>query len=931
MTDAADELRTALADRYAIERELGRGGAAVVYLARDLRHERLVALKVLRPDLSLLLGAERFLREIRVTAGLRHPHILPLFDSGEAGGLLWYTAPYVEGESLRARLSRDGMLPVDEAVRVASQAADALEYAHSAGVVHRDIKPGNILMLGRHAVVADFGISHLAGALSEEKLTQTGLSIGTPGYMSPEQATGGAVDRRADVYALGIVLYEMLAGEPPFGGPNSQAIIARQLTSRAPRLAAVRPNLPADLGDVVATALASEPADRYQTAAEFAAALSQATVKAAPAAPSTAPSGPRSRHVAAALGLAALALAALAGVLWMVRGREAAAPVVPTPTDPRVVAVVPFASSVPDTALERLGRDLVFTLSAALDGVGDLRTADAHSILAQAASGAGLHSITEALALARRLGAGRLLTGSLVREGAAVRIDGVLYQVGDSADRVRASFTAAPDSVATLTDSLAQRVLPALLRRGTIQETSLESALRTSSVPALRAFLEGEQLLAASRWSDAAAAYRRALAADSTFWLAASRLAFALDWTLEPVPEALLRELGRNAPRLPRRERLELAGRFAAHDSGLDVAVERFRELVSAYPTSWFGWFAYGDLLLHDGPLIGQPLSAARPMFARTLELNPALVPAWDHDLMLAAAAGDAARIRQGLAALDRVNARPADEYGNTVLSFRLLRALIERDSAGAGSALDSVAADKVAAGRAASSFYEPLLFGFPGTQIALVRAVLARGGGAVAGPAYRDIEAYSLAAEGAWDSAIATMPVAGKAHGLAVLAAAGGERGWDRADSLPGAGPRAVDRLFLDGVTAFGRGNREGLEAIMRRLTARRDSSAAFAARALGFYAMALGGDSARAGAGLAELEWGLANRRYDEVVAVPYLPALDRLYAARWLDAAGDTAQARRLRLVAESRFSPHPAAESFVVLDAMLKRAAPSAPAP
>ena len=924
MTDAADHLRAALADRYMIDRELGRGGAAVVYLARDLRHDRLVALKVVRSELSLALGSERFLREIRVTAGLRHPHILPLFDSGEADGILWYTAPYVEGESLRARLEREGMLPVAEAVRIAGEVADALEYAHSAGVVHRDIKPGNILMLGRHAVVADFGISHLAGTLAGEKLTETGLSIGTPGYMSPEQATGGAADQRTDIYALGVVLYEMIAGDPPFGGPNSRAIIARQLTGDAPPLAAARPNLPAGLGGVVARALAREPADRYQTAGELGAALAP---KSGTAAPAAADRPARRKWIGFA---AAVGAAALVATLWLFRDRASPAPADAAATEPNVVAVLPFASSGADTALERLGRDLVFTLSAALDGVGDLRTADAHAILIQTSSGGGLHTIEEAMDVARRLGAGRLLTGSLVRVGADVRIDGEVYQVGERG-RVRASFTASPDSLAALTDSLSQRVLPALLRGGAIPEASLESALRTRSVPALRAFLEGEQLLASSEWDSAIAAYGRAWQADTTFWLAVSRMAFALDWVLKPVPEALLRGLQRNAPSLPPRERLEFAAKFASADSGVTRSAERFRELVTRYPTSWFGWFAYGDLLMHAGPIVGRPLDAARPLFARTLELNPALAPAWDHDLALAAAAGDVARLRQGLAALERLNARPRDAYADVVLSARLLLSLIERDSVALGSALDSVVADKVAAGRAASSFYEPLMFGFPEAEVVLARAVLARETDAAVEAAYRKAEAYGLAAGGKWDSAVATMPDAAEAYGLAVLAAAADERSWDSATVRPGAGPASADRLFLDGVVAFGRRDRDGLDRAARQLSRLREPAAGHAARALGFYGLALGGDSKRAGTGLAELEWRLAEEKYSAVIDIRFMPALDRWFAARWLATAGDTAQAERLLLVSESRFLPIPAMESFVVLNAVKNRRARAAVAP
>src|SRR5512141_2155051 len=232
MPTTLEQLSTALADRYRIERELGAGGMATVYLAHDLRHDRKVALKVLRPELSAILGAERFLHEIKTTANLQHPHILPLHDSGEADGLVYYVMPYVEGESLRDRLNREKQLPVEDAVRIAREVADALEYAHQHGIVHRDIKPENILLHGGHAMVADFGIA-LAASRSDggSRMTETGMSLGTPHYMAPEQAMGEReITPRADIYALGCVLYEMLAGEPPFMGPTAQAIIARVMT-----------------------------------------------------------------------------------------------------------------------------------------------------------------------------------------------------------------------------------------------------------------------------------------------------------------------------------------------------------------------------------------------------------------------------------------------------------------------------------------------------------------------------------------------------------------------------------------------------------------------------------------------------------------------------------------------------------------------------
>src|SRR5437879_4647241 len=277
MAEILARLKAALADRYAIDRELGHGGTATVYLAHDLKHSRSVAIKVLRPELAAALGAERFLREIEIAARLTHPHILPLHDSGEAKGFLYYVMPFVDGESLRDRLKREPQLPVEEAVRIAREVATALSHAHSQDVVHRDIKPENILLSGGEAVVADFGIARAIVAAGAETLTDTGLAVGTPGYMSPEQAMAQQhIDGRADIYALGCVLYEMLAGHPPFLGTTAQEILARHTLDPVPPLRTIRPELPAAVDRALGRALAKTPADRFATPAAFIEALTQA-------------------------------------------------------------------------------------------------------------------------------------------------------------------------------------------------------------------------------------------------------------------------------------------------------------------------------------------------------------------------------------------------------------------------------------------------------------------------------------------------------------------------------------------------------------------------------------------------------------------------------------------------------------------------------
>ena len=280
MTDIPASLAASLADRYRLERELGQGGMATVYLAHDLRHDRKVAVKVLRPELAAVIGAERFLSEIKTTANLQHPHILPLFDSGRTGGRsdgqaddsLYYVMPYIEGESLRDRLNREKQLSITDAVRIATEVAGALDYAHRHNVIHRDIKPENILLHDGRALVADFGIALAASKAGGARMTETGMSLGTPTYMSPEQAMGEReITPRSDVYALGCVTYEMLVGDPPFLGGTAQAIVAKVMTEKPAAPSRMRDTVPAAVEDAVLTALEKVPADRFATAANSAA------------------------------------------------------------------------------------------------------------------------------------------------------------------------------------------------------------------------------------------------------------------------------------------------------------------------------------------------------------------------------------------------------------------------------------------------------------------------------------------------------------------------------------------------------------------------------------------------------------------------------------------------------------------------------------
>jgi len=325
MSDVAERLATALQGRYTIERELGAGGMATVYLAEDLKHRRHVAIKVLRPELAESLGAERFLREVAVTAKLNHPHILPLLDSGSANGFLFYVMPYIEGETLRARITREGQLPLDDALAITREVAAALSYAHSQGVIHRDIKPENILLSAGEAVVADFGIARAIRAAGGERLTETGLAVGTPAYMSPEQASGAhELDGRSDIYALGCVLYEMLSGEAPYTAPTPQALIAKKLAEPTPRISVVRETVPGIVEAALSKALAKTPADRFVTAQQFSEALTAQSEGMKPARKVALPARRLGNRPASqwAVGLAALVAVGALGVVLLSGGHS---------------------------------------------------------------------------------------------------------------------------------------------------------------------------------------------------------------------------------------------------------------------------------------------------------------------------------------------------------------------------------------------------------------------------------------------------------------------------------------------------------------------------------------------------------------------------------------------------------------------------------
>jgi serine/threonine-protein kinase len=537
MAELRAELEAALQSTYAIERELGRGGMATVFLAQDLRHDRPVALKVLHPELGATLGPERFLREIRLCARLQHPHILTVLDSGEVtrqGGvpLLWFTMPYVEGESLRVRLTRERQLPVEDALRIARETADALDYAHRHGVVHRDIKPENILLSGDHALVADFGVARALGG-GGERLTETGLAVGTPSYMSPEQASGEReLDGRTDIYALGTVLYEMLAGEPPFSGPTAQAIVARVLTESPRPLGTTRQGLPSAVDAVIARAMARTPADRYGTAHQFAQALSEAErATHRPARPSSSeaarPQPTSSRRPVSLAGVLVLGFALGLGVLFAWRSTHKGAP---TPEGARTIAVLPF-ENMGDTTDIYFADGMTDAVRGKLTGLPGFR------VISRGSSIQYKESPKSPQEIGAELGTNYLLTGTVrwqkAASGSRVQVSPELIDVRDGTTRWQQPFDAALSDVFQMQADIAGRVAQALNVALGTEDRGRLAERPTANLAAYDAFLKGEEVSGGMTEANpptlriAALHYEQAVALDSTFALAWAQLSRA--------------------------------------------------------------------------------------------------------------------------------------------------------------------------------------------------------------------------------------------------------------------------------------------------------------------------------------------------------------------------------------------------------------------
>jgi TolB-like protein/tetratricopeptide (TPR) repeat protein len=662
MADAVERLKAALADRYRIERELGAGGMATVYLAEDLKHHRQVAIKVLRPDLSASLGAERFLREVGIAARLSHPHILGVHDSGEADGFLYYVMPYVEGISLRQKLQREGELPIPEAVRILRDLADALAYAHRQSVVHRDIKPENVMLVERHALVMDFGV---AKALAEGKergsssLTSAGVALGTPAYMAPEQASGeGHVDHRADLYAWGVVAYELLAGQPPFVRATAQNTLAAQVTATPEPVTHHRANVPGTLARLVMQCLEKKPADRPQTAEEV---LRQLETGLTPSGGMT-PTDTRTHQTAATrlawrrktvpilAGAAVVLAGVVGGALYLSKDPVAGA-------EGGTVAVLPLTSRSADSSDVLLGEGLADAVGALLSRVPSLQ------VLSTTALRTMQTRVPAPLDAARALKARWVVAGTLRRSEGGLTAAVEVIRASSGIQRWSWAFRKTMANMISLDTEIAESVATVLAGAHGLARTTNER-VGTADPEAHNLYLLGRASVARRTEASVQEAVRyfsRAVAVDSTYAPAWAALGSArvvqfswANWRAD-VPRGSLLTLAGSA--IDRALRLDsmLADAWQADGSRATWmddfsraknSLERAIQLDSLRPEAWA---ALGHM--YGAARLSQPDSAAR-MFRRAISLDPSLQNYWRG---LASQALLTGRLREAEAVLDTV------------------------------------------------------------------------------------------------------------------------------------------------------------------------------------------------------------------------------------------------------------------------------------
>jgi Protein kinase domain len=623
-----ERLRADLIGRYQVERELRSGGMATVFVATDLRHHRRVAIKLLHPELAVAVGP-RFLQEIDIAAHLNHPHILTLYDSGEAASSLFYVMPFIADESLAQRLAREHQLPVPDAVRIAREVADALAYAHASGVVHRDIKPGNILLSAKHAIVADFGIAHAVRAAGSEALSSTGLVLGTPAYMSPEQASGASaeVDGRSDIYSLGCVLYEMVAGTPPFTGATPQAVFARHQVDAPPSLRTVRTSIPPQLEWAIGRALAKVPADRFQTAEELSEALDLDRRRAG--------TGPRRPPAIARWVGVALVLAVIAGAsVWRwVMSTDSA-------LDGQHIVVYPFAVGGGTAQGGLVGEDAATALVAALNSTKHLKGFNGWRLLGLGQV-PGSASPRDAERLARAVGAGYYVDGRVIPGDSIHAVVEVHDLHADSSFERTLSFPRSEDAW-TIGVSIARDLLPLLLLDGGTVDLA---ALGSPNSAAAASYLLGDRAYRRGRFGEASEHFRHALERDSSFAIAAVMGAQAAGWGRST-------EEAKQLAHAALRHRAALAPRYALYLDGMgawwaglaDSAVTQFRLALSMDPNWPEAWTDLGEVYSHLLPTEPNADSLQLYAFERAYALDPGFVPALFHLVEIAVRRGEVAK-----------------------------------------------------------------------------------------------------------------------------------------------------------------------------------------------------------------------------------------------------------------------------------------------
>lgn len=642
-----ENVQTALGDSYSLERELGGGGMSRAFLAAENALGRQVVVKVLDSELAAGISAARFLREIRTTAGLQHPNIVPVLSAGEAAGLPYYTMPYIAGASLRERLAR-GPLARQESCAVLRDVARALAHAHAQGIVHRDVKPDNVLLSGDAGVVTDFGIAKAISAsrtvadAGGDAQTALGTALGTPRYIAPEQAAGDAVDGRTDIYAWGVMAYELFAGAHPFGERQSaQQFIAAHMTEVPPPLASRAGDVPEPLAALVDRCLEKDPARRPQSAAELVAALDDAARSGATARARRGIARSVPRMIGAALAAAVLVAGGVVALRHRLHGVAG---------DPGVIAVLPFRVASADPSLRYLREGILDLIGAQL--IGTPRTADARAVLAawRRAGGDEASDLLrdDAVRVAQSVGAGRVVQGDIVGPPERITISATVYDVQSGRERARVAASGPAARLPVLLDSIVRRML--VLDAG--EDNARSAQLARIPLPALQAYLAGQAAHRRGRYAEAVEAYWRAVQIDSTFALAGYGLSVAAGWTFDARGVIGRAIAVRHADALGVRDRLLLGPSPDSQPTTEAAAIQRDEEAVQAAPDVPELWYHLGDRLFHYGELCLDPEDAHRrsvAAFERARALDPSFVPALEHLPLLYATAGDSARSAEAL------------------------------------------------------------------------------------------------------------------------------------------------------------------------------------------------------------------------------------------------------------------------------------------